>query len=75
MKINDQEEQRKPINGLSEVKMGLPMAAVTSAGTVPLAAENHYLFCQQEVGSQEANTVSRTRHSPTALCKGTTQAG
>lgn len=46
------------------------VAAVISAVTVPLAAGNHYLFCQQEVGSQEANTCPGPGTAPQPFAKG-----
>lgn len=44
--------REKPLMLFSEVKMGLQIAAVLSAVTVPLAAGNHYLFCQQKAGKR-----------------------
>lgn len=63
MKINEQEEQRKPINVLTDIKMAFTNCSSISGSTVALAAVNLSIFHWQKVGSQKACTVFRTSHS------------
>lgn len=74
MKINDQGGQRKPINALSEVKMGLPIAAVISAVMVPLAAEIIIYFASRKWAVRKL-TPPQLGPGSAALCKRATQVG